>query len=212
MKNASLSKNKILAHVACICLAVLVGASGFLYALLVSPADHPDGALAYTQEGLSNGGLPYSSDGSSGQEYFYFEDPNVPLAGNVFQFAAFETPPGILLPVPTDFLASRLAWSLVNIILTVTGILVFVHTMACYVSRKKRELEDASHYIEGLHSTSEKKPLLSHDMAPVFVGMLSVSAVILFVFTQDMRLPMVLIDFWTIPHVAAFALKLLIIS
>ena len=201
---------------ACVCLAVLVGASGFVYAIFISSADYPDGALAYTQDNPPNGELAYANGGASGEDYFYFDDPSVPLAGNVFQFAAFEAPPGILLAVPTDFFASRLAWSLVNIILAISGILVFVHTMASYVSRKKREHEDTAlytaKYIEGLQSVTEKKALISSDMAPVIVGMLAVSAVILLVFTQDMRLPMVWIDFWTIPHVAAFALKLLIIG
>jgi pilus assembly protein TadC len=41
--------------------------------------------------------------------------------------------------------------------------------------------------------------------ALLIAGVVAVLAVILFILTQDMRLPMVFIDFWTIAHVILLA-------
>ena len=156
----------------------------------------------------------YNGSDSSDEEYFYFEDPDVPLANPTLHFASFEAPSEILLRVPTDTFATRHAWSLVNLILSIAGVLVFVYSMISYVTQRKRELEDAAQNFDGFgfQGVFEKKASIGKDSALIIIGLLSIAALMLFVFTQSMRLPMVWIDFWTTLHVAAFAMKLLLIN
>ena len=84
------------------------------------------------------------------------------------------------------------AWALVNLILTVVGILLaFVLLIAFYIKRKNED--DSCKYHE-----KEKKRLWPR----VFAAMLAIGAVVLFLVTENMKLPMTYTDRWTIWHAA----------
>ena len=87
------------------------------------------------------------------------------------------------------------AWALVNLILTVTGLLLAAITVIRTAIRKKRsEQEQEQEQAADAEEQKKRKPVFSIAA----LAILAVIGIIFFLFTEDMRLPMVLIDIWTI--------------
>jgi len=88
----------------------------------------------------------------------------------------------------------RASWSLLNLLLIIAGVAFAILAGA----RAKREMEKAR------YQGSETSSLRLGWMA--VIGAAALVMLILFILTQDMRAPMVLIDLWTLIQVMAMAL------
>ncbi len=87
-------------------------------------------------------------------------------------------------------LASGAAWSLLDLILTVITGLLAVSLLVTYFKRRKEEEEDENVEVK-------RKGLLRMLSIVPMIG-----AIVLFILTQDMTLPMIIIDEWTIVFAA----------
>jgi uncharacterized repeat protein (TIGR02543 family) len=92
------------------------------------------------------------------------------------------------------------AWALINLLLTiVTGIIMLMLLITYFVNRRKEE-EDSDYE----YSVKKRWPLR------MLTIMTTIIAVILFVFTEDMRLPMIFTDQYTLWHIVITAATLLL--
>ena len=103
--------------------------------------------------------------------------------------AAPEPAPEVLIPPERPPLAVFATWSLLNLILTIATGLIMAVLLVNYFRRVKTEF-----------AKDEEKAKKHLVLRLVAIGATSV-AVILFVITQDMRLPMMLTDQYTLWHV-----------
>jgi hypothetical protein len=88
------------------------------------------------------------------------------------------------------------SWSLFDLILTVFGVLMCTLSIIRAIARKRREEE--SDYRE-LHDDEEyEKRKRIRKRALIMLTVFAVVAVILFILTQDITLPMVILDKWSI--------------
>ena len=90
-------------------------------------------------------------------------------------------------------------WSLVNLILAAVGILMALLTLIMFFKKRTKESDNAQ--------TGKK-----NVSWPVLSLILGAVAVIIFLLTQDMRLPMGLIDWWTIAHAIIFIAQIALTS
>jgi uncharacterized repeat protein (TIGR02543 family) len=100
-------------------------------------------------------------------------------------------------------------WSLIDLIFVVLGIILFATTVYNYRQRRKDEdrLAELYGYIDGEKSSKKKRlPLLLISI--VF----AISEIVIFVLTQDVNLPMVLVDKWTIVMAIVFAAEFVFAS
>ncbi|MCL1846466.1 MAG: hypothetical protein FWF91_00675, partial [Coriobacteriia bacterium] len=101
-------------------------------------------------------------------------------------------------------------WALVNLLLTIIGVLAALVLMVMYfVNRKKEEEKEEQDQLAKLYgkqidesevAETQKKRLWPRIVAAA----LSVVAIILFFVTQDLTLPMGMFDQWTVWHVIIF--------
>jgi hypothetical protein len=96
-------------------------------------------------------------------------------------------------------LANIASWALLNLMLTIVTGLTMVALLATYFLRRKEEEEEKEE-----DSDSEKK-INKHLIARLITIAATVIAIILFVVTQNMELPMILADKYTIWHVIIVA-------
>jgi hypothetical protein len=97
------------------------------------------------------------------------------------------------------------AWALVNLILTILGgLLSLIIFFAFFFGRKKEEEEENENKYENGESTAKRKRLVWRVLSLV----LFIVAVIVFILTEDMRLPMTWVDFWTILHAIIFVFQI----
>ena len=121
-------------------------------------------------------------EAKAAEEILEVEEEAVPLAAApVAEIIAEE---------PAPLAASRGAWALVNLILTIVAVLTAVGMMITYFKKKEDEEEEKN----DAEQEDEKK-----RKASKFFGLIpAVAAVIIFILTEKMRLPMVLTDRWTL--------------
>jgi len=86
------------------------------------------------------------------------------------------------------------SWALVNLILTIAGILLVGITTFRALRKKKREDEELASDYEGDKKSRTRLYLLAA------AAIASIAMVLVFIITQNMRNPMVLIDWWSIVH------------
>ncbi|MCL2632519.1 MAG: InlB B-repeat-containing protein, partial [Coriobacteriia bacterium] len=91
------------------------------------------------------------------------------------------------------------AWALLNLILAVIGVVLAIATLISYFSKRKETEEDEESNVQ---TTSRKRFALR-----IFNAILAVTAVILFLLTEDMTQPMIFVDWWTIFHIIIFILQ-----
>ncbi|MDR0853486.1 MAG: hypothetical protein LBN34_03885, partial [Clostridiales Family XIII bacterium] len=101
-------------------------------------------------------------------------------------------------------------WSLLDLILTVLGVVfAIVSSVKIEVARRREEDENGlAKYRSGADDDVRKR-------RPIFAVLTAIAAVfgiVLFIFTQDMRNPMVLIDWWTIAFAVLFVFELLFVK
>ena len=94
------------------------------------------------------------------------------------------------------------AWALINLILTIVTTLLSILLLIGYVGKKKKALEDEDGNVvldengkEVMEYEKNKKGLWRLiSIIPALI------AIIVFIFTEDMTLPMIFVDKWTILH------------
>ena len=104
-----------------------------------------------------------------------------------------------ILPIRPP-LANFAAWALLNLILTVVTGLIMIALLVTYFAKRR---EDDENY-------GEEEKVKKHLGLRLITVAATVIAVILFVLTQNMTLPMILIDQWTILHVIITAAAVLL--
>ena len=95
------------------------------------------------------------------------------------------------------------AWALINLILTIVTTLLSILLLIGYIGKKKKALEDEDGNVvldengkEVMEYEKNKKGLWRLiSIIPALI------AIIVFIFTEDMILPMIFVDKWTILHV-----------
>ena len=104
-------------------------------------------------------------------------------------------------------------WALVNLLLSILGVLMAV-IFLFKVKKKKRDEENeekvkAASANEEDEEDEEEKPkrLFGYKLLN---AVLAVVAVIVFLLTQDITLPMILVDFWTIIHFIIVVLQIVV--
>ena len=126
--------------------------------------------------------------------------PAAPDAGPVEEIADEETP-----------LAMGGAWALVNLILTVLTVLGSILLLIGYIGKKQKEREDENGNVilnaEGEAETDDIKKKGGWRLASIIPA---VAAVIAFILTENMRLPMVLVDKWTLLMVIIAVVQLIV--
>ena len=95
------------------------------------------------------------------------------------------------------------AWALINLILTIVTTLISILLLIGYIGKKKKALEDEDGNVvldengkEVMEYEKNKKGLWRLiSIIPALI------AIVVFIFTEDMTLPMIFVDKWTILHV-----------
>ena len=95
------------------------------------------------------------------------------------------------------------AWALINLILTIVTTLLSILLLIGYIGKKKKALEDEDGNVvldengkEVMEYEKNKKGLWRLiSIIPALI------AIVVFIFTEDMTLPMIFVDKWTILHV-----------
>ena len=91
------------------------------------------------------------------------------------------------------------SWALWNLILSIAGAIVAIMLGVRVLLKKKRERDDSTEAEEEDEKTKRSRlPLM------IAVPVTAVAAIIIFLLTQNVRLPMVMVDNWTIAHAALF--------
>ena len=111
-------------------------------------------------------------------------------------------------PTPLDMGG---AWALVNLILTILTVLGSILLLIGYIGKKQKEREDENGNVilnaEGEAETDDIKKKGGWRLASIIPA---VAAVIAFILTENMRLPMVLVDKWTLLMVIIALVQLLV--
>ena len=127
-------------------------------------------------------------------------EPAAPDAGPVEEIVDEETP-----------LAMGGAWALVNLILTVLTVLGSILLLIGYIGKKQKERQDEDGNVilnaEGEAEMDDIKKKGGWRLSSIIPA---VAAVIAFILTENMRLPMVLVDKWTLLMVIIALVQLLV--
>ena len=108
------------------------------------------------------------------------------------------------------------SWSLLSLILTILGVLLGIVTLVRALMKKRHEEEDdedvtMKHFYEDTEE-EEEPPIHKHrKLCLLLVGLMAILGVIVFLFFNDIRTPVVLINIWTILNVIVFAIELIAI-
>ena len=96
-------------------------------------------------------------------------------------------------------------WALLNLILTILGILVALILLAMYLVNRKSEKENTQN--QRYNTARNQAAYTSYDKSAkrlwprIVSAVAAVVAIVLFILTEDMTLPMVFTDKWTIYHI-----------
>jgi fimbrial isopeptide formation D2 family protein/uncharacterized repeat protein (TIGR02543 family) len=90
------------------------------------------------------------------------------------------------------------SWALINLILTILGTLASLGMIIAYFFNRKEDEED-----EDGEDRVRTKRLWIRIINVIF----AIVAIIIFILTEDIRLPMVLFDWWTILHIIIFIIQ-----
>ena len=104
------------------------------------------------------------------------------------------------------------AWALINLILTIVTTLLSILLLIGYIGKKKKALEDEDGNVvldengkEVMEYEKNKKGLWRLiSIIPALI------AIIVFIFTEDMTLPMIFVDKWTILHVVIALVQVIV--
>jgi len=93
------------------------------------------------------------------------------------------------------------SWALWNLILSIAGAVLALLMGIRILLNKKREDEEEE---DRVHYEDEEKNKRSRLGLILAIPFLAIVAIIIFILTQNMRLPMTYVDWWTLPHVILF--------
>ncbi len=108
---------------------------------------------------------------------------------------AMETPEGnpvIIEETQPPLAAVSATWAVVNLILTVFTVLISIILLIVCVDKKKRNKEDVKHVDD------EDDTTMLNGFVKVSSTLIAILAILVFIFTEDMSLPVVIVDQWTI--------------
>jgi len=109
-------------------------------------------------------------------------------------------------------------WALLNLLLTIAGVILTIVLVVRLLIQNRRDREDEerayarqrNQRYRGENEVYRERPKRRFRILPIIlVPTLALLAAIIFLITQDMRLRMVLVDWWTIAHVLIFMAALL---
>jgi uncharacterized repeat protein (TIGR02543 family) len=86
------------------------------------------------------------------------------------------------------------AWALINLLLAIAGVILAGAIFIISASKKENDEQVLDKETDGQYTEISKRSRL----LKVFTGLCALAGVIVFLLTEDMSLPMVLVDFWTI--------------
>jgi len=114
-----------------------------------------------------------------------------------------------VIPIYAGVGLSHLVWALLNLILSLAGVTLTIMIFIRYLSKIAFDFID-NRRAETHYETEEeaKKADRSRLLLIFLVPTLALISLILFILTQDMRLIMVMIDWWTPLHLALFVAAL----
>lgn len=118
-----------------------------------------------------------------------------------------EEEPELIREVTIEDMAAPLAmpqrgtWALINLIMTVGSVLIALGMLITFIFKKTYEDEEE-------HPKEEDEG--KHKLTKILGLLPAVLAVMMFILTEDMSLPMVLVDKWTIPMVLIFAISVVL--
>ena len=108
------------------------------------------------------------------------------------------------LAAPTEI---RGSWALWNLILSIAGAILALMMGIRVLMKKRQEKENEDGRAAAKASTdddeSEEKKR-GRLLLTLAIPFLAIVGIILFILTQDMRLPMIMIDWWTLAHAILF--------
>lgn len=106
------------------------------------------------------------------------------------------------------------AWALINLILSILGVIIAIYVTVRALLKKRRDNREAGEaqsyaQMEEAERENNGKEKRYRIIWLAAVIILSIAAVVLFILTQDIRLPMIYIDWWTLAHIVLFAVELI---
>lgn len=95
-------------------------------------------------------------------------------------------------------LAGPGAWALINLIATILTVLISLGMIVTYFKKKDDEEEEEETTAKSRLSEEEEEEENERRKSKFFGLIPGIGSVIAFILTEDMRLPMVLVDRWTV--------------
>jgi hypothetical protein len=99
------------------------------------------------------------------------------------------------------------SWSLLDLMLAIAGAILAIGTLIAASRRRKNDKDDETYFEETGEYREDQKRSRKIFLAGSIIA--SIVSIILFILTQDMRLPMVFIDIWTIVFALILAVEIL---
>ncbi|MCL2889054.1 MAG: InlB B-repeat-containing protein [Eggerthellaceae bacterium] len=102
------------------------------------------------------------------------------------------------------------AWALLNLVLSAIGILGALGIFLAFFMRRKKEEDQGAQANQNSQEDPEvlRKKRLALRILNIALGIV---ACVVFVLTQDMSLPMALVDWWTIVHAVIFVIQIVVV-
>jgi len=151
---------------------------------------------------------------TNGNDEAQIDEPDVYINGNTLdQIIEAGIPTTIIgnqeVPLFAGTGLSHLVWALLNLILSLAGVVLAMIMGIRLLVQKRYDFNDNKQAETHYESEEAKKAKRTRLLLILMVPILAIAALILFLFTQDMRLLMVMVDWWTIAHLLLFAVSLL---
>ncbi|MDR3037097.1 MAG: InlB B-repeat-containing protein [Coriobacteriales bacterium] len=113
---------------------------------------------------------------------------------------------------PTPTRAGDATWALLNLILTALGALLFLVMLVLFFVNRKREEEADNRGGQRTNERTAEKAAETRRKRFVWrlmIGVAFVVALIVFLLTEDITLPMAWVDWWTIVHVVILLIQII---
>lgn len=106
----------------------------------------------------------------------------------------------LVVEIPLAPLNGIESWSLLNLILAIAGIALVIMVGVKSLKKKKHEKKDGKQH-EAPYGDVERKENTYVRLAFILaVPLLALAGIAVFLLTQDIMLPMVITDWWTLTH------------
>jgi hypothetical protein len=103
-------------------------------------------------------------------------------------------------------------WALVNLILTIAGVILLIAVLILWVRKRRDEAEDREFIYGGSAEDGSEDEKKSGKLWFIIAAAMSVLAVIFFIITEDMTKTMVLLDKWTIVNAVILAAEIIAVN